>query len=194
MSPDLAQKPHDLVTLEELAHAFKDQPAEVDLSKYAFEDWLTLALFVGMAVCVILQFFTRYVLNDSLAWTEEIAINLLILVVFMGAVMCVRMSRHIQVDVLYHYVGATAGRVMATGVDLVRIGFFAYGAYLMFRYSRLVSRERMTTIDLPRNVVFYLVLAAFALMLARAIQVAVANWRRGYSVLERPGAFDGFGD
>ncbi|WP_020186466.1 TRAP transporter small permease [Methylopila sp. 73B] len=193
MSADLAQ-PHTPVTAEELAHAFEDQPVVVDLSKYAFEDWLTLALFVGMAGCVVLQFVTRYVLNDSLAWTEEIAINALVLVVFLGSVMCVRMSRHIQVDVLYHYVGATAGRVMATGVDLVRIGFFAYGTYLMFRYARLVSRERMTTIDLPRSVVFYLILAAFALMLARAIQVAIANWRRGYSVLERPGAFDGFGD
>ena len=26
-----------------------------------------------MALCVFLQFFTRYVLNDSYAWTEEIA-------------------------------------------------------------------------------------------------------------------------
>lgn len=193
MSSDLA-RPHTPVTADEIAHAFEDQPEVVDLSKYAFEDWLTLALFVGMAVCVVLQFVTRYVLNDSLAWTEEIAINALVLVVFLGSVMCVRMSRHIQVDVLYHYLGATAGRVMATGVDLVRIGFFAYGTYLMFRYARLVARERMTTIDLPRSVVFYLILAAFALMLARAIQVAIANWRRGYSVLERPGAFDGFGD
>ena len=193
MSSDLA-RPHTPVTADEIAHAFEDQPEVVDLSKYAFEDWLTLALFVGMAVCVVLQFVTRYVLNDSLAWTEEIAINALVLVVFLGSVMCVRMSRHIQVDVLYHYLGATAGRVMATGVDLVRIGFFAYGTYLMFRYARLVARERMTTIDLPRSVVFYLILAAFALMLARAIQVAIANWRRGYSVLERPGTFDGFGD
>lgn len=192
MSSDLAQ-PHTPVTPEELAHAFDDQPVAADLSHYAFEDWLTLALFVAMTVCVVLQFVTRYVLNDSLAWTEEIAINALILVVFLGSATCVRTSRHIQVDVLYRYLGVKAGRFMATGVDLVRIGFFAYGTYLMFRYARLVARERLTTIDLPRSVVFYLILAAFALMLARAIQVAVANWRRGYSVLERPGAFDGFG-
>ena len=31
----------------------------------------------------------------------------------------------------------------------------------------------------------------FALMFARSIQIAVENWRRGYSILERPGAFDG---
>ncbi len=35
-----------------------------------------------MAICVILQFVTRYILNDSLAWTEEIAIYALIGVAF----------------------------------------------------------------------------------------------------------------
>ena len=34
-------------------------------------------------------------------------------------------------------------------------------------------------------------LLGFALMFARSIQIAVENWRRGYSILERPGAFDG---
>ena len=31
----------------------------------------------------------------------------------------------------------------------------------------------------------------FVLMFGRSIQIAVENWRRGYSILERPGAFDG---
>jgi len=78
-------------------------------------------------------------------------------------------------------------------VDVVRIAFFAYGVYLLWRYVGIVSRERMVTIDLPRSIIFYTVFAAFALMLGRSLQIAVANWRRGYSVLERPGAFDGPG-
>ena len=49
----------------------------------------------------------------------------------------------------------------------------------------------MTTIDFPKMPFFMLVFAAFVLMALRAIQVAIANCRRGYSVLERPGAFDG---
>ena len=36
-----------------------------------------------------------------------------------------------------------------------------------------------------------LMLLGFAMMLVRSIQIAVENWRRGYSILERPGAFDG---
>jgi TRAP-type C4-dicarboxylate transport system permease small subunit len=187
------QEVHTQVTPEELAHTFDDAPVVVDLKAYAFEDWITLALFWLMTGCVFLQFFTRYVLNDSYAWTEEIAVNCLIGVVFMGAVMCVRLSRHIQVDVLYHYLPAHVTRVMATIVDIIRIGFFAYGSWLMWRYMEIVADEEMVTVALPRGIVFYSVLAAFVLMLFRSIQVFIANMRRGYSVLERPEAFQSEG-
>lgn len=191
MTQAAAEEHHTQVSAEELAQAFEEEAAPVDLSRYAFEDWLTLAIFWGMVACVFLQFFTRYVLNDSFAWTEEIAINALVVVVFLGSVMCVRLSRHIHVDVLYHYLPKRAGRGLALAVDVIRIGFFAYMSELMWRYVSIVARERMTTVDLPRNVFFYAVFAAFVLMLVRSIQVFVANWRRGYSVLERPEAFDG---
>jgi TRAP-type C4-dicarboxylate transport system permease small subunit len=190
----MSQEIHAPVTPEELAHTFEEAPPEIDLKAYAFEDWITLALFWLMTGCVFLQFFTRYVLNDSYAWTEEIAVNCLIGVVFLGAVMCVRLSRHIQVDVLYHYLPAQVTRVMATLVDLIRICFFAYGSWLMWRYMEIVADEEMVTVALPRNIVFYSVLAAFVLMFLRSIQVFVANMRRGYSVLERPEEFQAVGD
>lgn len=183
------QEIHTQVTPEELAHTFEDAPVHIDLKVYAIEDWVTFGIFWLMTGCVFLQFFTRYVLNNSYAWTEEIAVNCLIGVVFLGSVMCVRLSRHIQVDVLYHYLPAKVTRGLATVVDVVRIGFFAYGSWLMWRYMEIVAGEEMVTVALPRNIVFYSVLAAFVLMFLRSIQVFVANMRRGYSVLERPEAF-----
>ncbi|MBT9371749.1 TRAP transporter small permease [Rhizobium sp. CSW-27] len=180
---------HTPVTAEELAHSFEEAAPVADISGYAFEDWAALAIFWVMTACVFLQFFTRYVLNNSYAWTEEIAINCLIGVVFIGSVMCVRVSRHIQVDVLYHYLPQALARGLAVMVDLVRIAFFAYACWLMWRYVSIVADERMVTVDLPRSIVFYSVMAGFVLMLLRSIQVFVENQRRGYSVLERPDAF-----
>ena len=185
----MSQEIHTQVTPEELAHTFDEAPAQVDLTVYSFEDWVTLGLFWLMTGCVFLQFFTRYVLNNSYAWTEEIAVNCLIGVVFLGSVMCVRMSRHIQVDVLYHYVPPQAARVMSILVDVLRILFFAYTSWLMWRYLEIVADEEMVTVALPRNIVFYTVLAAFVLMFFRSIQVFIANMQRGYSVLERPEEF-----
>ena len=185
---------HTQISAEELSSAFEEEGAPVDLKQYALEDWLTLAVFWGMSLCVFLQFFTRYVLNNSFAWTEEIAINCLVVVVFLGAVMCTRMTRHIHVDVLYHYLPAKVGRYLALAVNLITIAFFAYMTWLFWRYVGIVHDERMVTIDLPRNIVFYAVLLGFVLMALRAIQVFIGNIRRGYSALERPAAFDGLGE
>ena len=182
----MAEEHHTPITPEEIAQTFDEPPPEVDLSVYAPEDWVVFAVFWMMAASVFAQFFTRYVLNDSLAWTEEIAIYCLVVTVFLGSVMCVRLSRHIQVDLIYRLVPAPVGRVLSTFVDVVCVLFYAYAAYLVWRYASIISSERMTTVNLPKSIVFYSVLAAFALMALRAAQVGVRNWRQGYSVLERP--------
>ena len=189
----MTQEVHTQITAEEIAQVFDEEAPPADLSVYAVEDWLTMAVFWGMALCVFLQFFTRYVLNNSFAWTEEIAINCLVVVVFLGSVMCTRRTRHIHVDMLYRYMPARAGRVLALAISLITIGFFAYMSWLLWRYAGIVQRERMVTINLPRNIVFYTVFASFVLMMLRQIQVFFADIRRGYSVLERPEAFESGG-
>ena len=182
---------HTPITTDEIAKTFDEVEVPIDLASYGIEDWVTLAIFWVMCGAVFLQFFTRYVLNDSFGWTEEIAIYCLVAVVFLGSAMCVRQSRHIHVDFLYRYLSPGMGRLLSTFVDVVRTAFFAYLAVLVWRYSSIISDERMTTIDFPKMPVFMMVFAAFVLMALRSVLVAIANWRRGYSVLQRPGAFDG---
>jgi TRAP-type C4-dicarboxylate transport system permease small subunit len=48
----------------------------------------------------------------------------------------------------------------------------------------------MAIVELPIGLVFGAMLAGFALMFGRALQVAWKNWRRGYSALERPDAIE----
>lgn len=173
-------------SIDELAHAFEEEEQVVDLRAYAPEDWFTLIVFWGIVVLVFLQFFTRYALNNSLAWTEEVAVNGLIVLVFMGAAMCTRTTRHIHVDLIYHHVGQRAGRWLSRLVDVVKLVFFAYATWLMWRYVSIVGDERLISVRLSRGWFLYPMLAAFALMFLRSAQVLVGNWRRGYSVLERP--------
>lgn len=184
---------HRQITADEIAHTFEEESApKVDLGVYAFEDWVALAIFWVMALAVFLQFFTRYVLNDSYAWTEEIATYCLIGVVFIGASMCVRLSRHIQVDLIYRYLPHVVARALSTAIDLIRIAFFGYAIKLVWVYIQIIGDESMTTINLPKDYVYYAVLLGFVLMFARSIQVALQHLRQGYSILERPGAYDGF--
>jgi len=183
---------HAPASVAEIVHSFEeaDQPQHVDLSGYRVEDWLCLALFWIMGGLVFLQFFSRYVLNDSYAWTEELAVYSLIGVVFLGSAMCVRACRHIQVDFLYRYLPRPAGRVLSTLIDLVRTAFFGYAVWMTYRYIQLVGAEPMTTLFWNKSYVYWLVLAGFALMFVRSVQVSVQNWRQGYSILENPAAYE----
>lgn len=178
---------HAPQSVEAVAHSFEEADHHVvDLSSYRQEDWVTFVLFWIMCILVFLQFFTRYVLNDSFAWTEELATYALIGVVFLGSAMCVRQDRHIQVDFLYRYLPPSAGRVLATVVDIARVAFLAYVTVLVLQFIRMVGPEPMTTINWPKSMIYWIAFAGFVMMTIRAAMIAYGNWNRGYSVLERP--------
>ena len=172
--------------LEKAADEFAVHDDPVDLSVYRFEDWCALAIFWALALVIFYQFFTRYALNDSASWTEEIARYLLIGVAFVGAAMNVRKNNHIHVDFVYRLVPRWAGRPMSVLVDVLRIAFFAYCIWLTYLLITKIGSSRMAIVDLPMGLVYGMVMFGFVLMTVRAVQVAWGNWKRGYSVLERP--------
>lgn len=159
----------------------------VDLSTFQAETWAAIGLLWLLGVIVFYQFFTRYVLNDSAAWTEEIARYLLIGTVFVGACIGVTKNNHIQVDFLYRYLPKAAARYLATAVDAIRVAFFGLAIVLTAQMMlRIGGNVRMTVVDLPMNVVYGVCLLAFVAMFVRSIQLAGIHLRRGYTVLERP--------
>ncbi len=176
----------DRPVLDESGH-FHATDAPIDLSVYRWEDWVTLAFFWLLALTVFYQFFTRYVLNDSASWTEEIARYFLVIVTFLGASIGARRNSHIHVEFVYRYLPAALGRFMSTAVDLMRIAFLGYASWLSIELVPRMNNLGMTVIDLPMSYVYVFVAAGFVLMTWRSIGVARLNWQRGWSVLERPG-------
>ncbi|AMO23867.1 TRAP transporter small permease [Ramlibacter solisilvae] len=166
---------------------FHAQDEAVDLSGTAPEAWVALGFFWLLGAVVFHQFFTRYVLNNSAAWTEEVARYLLIATVFTGATIGVVKNNHIQVDFFYRYMPRWMARAAATVVDVLRIGFFAAAVVLtVLMMLKLGSSSRMTMVDLPMNWIYGVCLAGFAAMTVRSVLVMRTHLKRGYSVLERP--------
>jgi TRAP-type C4-dicarboxylate transport system permease small subunit len=159
---------------------------EIDLSDTPVEAWVSLVLFWALGGVVFIQFFTRYALNNSASWTEEIARYLLIGVVFVGASIGVAKNNHIQVDLLYRYLPRLVARGMSTLVDVLRILFFGAMTWFTVQMMMKMDSYKMTIIDLPMNIVYGVVLFGFAAMTLRSVWVARIHLQRGYSVLERP--------
>jgi TRAP-type C4-dicarboxylate transport system permease small subunit len=166
---------------------FHAQDEAVDLSGTSPEAWVALGFFWILGAVVFYQFFTRYVMNDSASWTEEIARYLLIATVFTGAVIGVVKNNHIQVDFFYRFMPPRLARVMATAVDVMRLAFCGAAVVLtVMMMLKLGSNSRMTMIDLPMNWVYAICLVGFAAMTVRSALVMRRHWQRGYTVLERP--------
>ncbi len=160
-----------------------DEP--VDLSDLRWEDAIVLVVFWGLAVVVFLQFFTRYILNDSLAWTEEIARFLLIAVTFIGAIMATRKGSHIAVEFLFRWMNRPVRRVVQAIIDLVSVAFFA--ALTLFSVQ-LAGRtgQMMVSIDVPKSLVYWGVAICFAVMTFHAARIAWRHLRFGTSRLIDP--------
>jgi len=158
----------------------------VDLSGTPLEGWIALGLFWALGGVVFTQFFTRYVLNDSAAWTEEIARYLLIAMVFVGAAIGVVKNNHIQVDLLYRYLPRAAARTLSTVVDAVRVAFLGAMTVYTALMMEKMGNYKMTIVDLPMNIVYAACLFGFGAMTLRSLWVLRLHWQRGYSVLERP--------
>ncbi len=160
---------------------------EVDFSGTPIEAWVALGFFWLLGATVFYQFFTRYVLNNSASWTEEIARYLLIASVFTGATIGVAKNNHIQVDFFYKFMPQWLSKFMNTLVDILRIGFFGAATFLTYQMMEKLGNYKMTIVDLPMNLVYGVVLVGFAAMCIRAVWVMKIHLQRGYTVLQRPG-------
>jgi len=182
LPPPTAGEEH---VLDETGH-FNIHDAPIDLSHYSIEAWIAFGFFWLLALDIFYQFFTRYALNNSASWTEEIARYFLICVVFIAIAASVRTNRHIHVDFFYRLLPKALCRAMSTLVDIVRVLFFTYAIVLTIEMMQKMGNYRMTIIDLPMNLVYGACAFGFACAALRSVQVLVAHWRQGYSALERP--------
>lgn len=177
---------HDDRDAPPVTPAFDEE--EIDLSDVHWTDGLVLIVFWVLAFVVFLQFFTRYVLNDSLAWTEEIARYFLIGVTFIGAVMAVRKESQIAVEFLYRWFSRPLRRLLQTIVDLVSIVFYAGLTWYSYQIAGR-TQQKMVSIDIPKSLIYWSVAVCFAAMTVVAIRVALRHWRSGTSRLIDPEAF-----
>lgn len=140
-------------------------------------DWAAIIVFVALSGVVFLQFFTRYVLNDSLGWTEEIARYLLIALAFAGSVTAVRKGEHIFLEFVYRLSPPANAKPMAVFVETLSVAYYAALAALAALLA-VATEERMVSIDLPKGLVYGFVavtLAAAAIYVVQRLFLRLAQ-------------------
>jgi len=163
--------------MDTLFEQWQEEEAQVDLSDLRWFDVVVFAIFWALFAVVFLQFFTRYVLNNSLGWTEEIARYLLILVTFVGSVTAMRKGSHIAVEALLVFLPREARHWTLVAVDGLVALFCGAMAWYAYQLGALAPGY-MVSIDIPKGYMYWLVSAALAGVTVHAAMRFVRRLRR----------------
>ena len=123
----------------------------------AFVDlWLTRLLdamvigLAGLLFCLLnYAVFTRFVLNDSVSWSEELPAHVLAVLTFIGAAYLTRTSEHLGFDAVVRILRPGLKRaVMACNLVLMA-GFGALLAYYGSIAAQSFGSRMLISVDLP---------------------------------------------
>ena len=158
---------------------YADDLRDFSLSGHGPEDWAGLILFWVLGALVFTQFFSRYALNDSVAWTEEVARYLLIVITFIGSAGAVRRGTHIRVEALEMALPMLLRRPLWALQDAMRLGFWAFGAWISVDLADRMGVMPMDSLDASLAWVYWPVAAGFAMMTWREAMWIWRRWRHG---------------
>ncbi len=100
-----------------------------------------------LAVLVVLQVTTRFVINVPLAWTEEIARYLMIYIVFLGSGLATRHNQHIAIDFLVEVINHKNKARLQTVILVISAVFFLILAYCGAQLTFMVIGQSTPTLQ-----------------------------------------------
>ena len=83
----------------------------------------TVLLLANVLILMLLQIVMRYVFNNPLTWSEEIARLSLFWMAFLGAVIAVREKSHLCVDLVVHAFPEKLSKIVTIITDLLVLAF-----------------------------------------------------------------------
>ena len=122
------------------------------------EEILSMAFFTVMFVAVLAGVFWRYVLDDPLIWTANLAIIAFICSVLIGAGLPNWADEHIQFDLLYKRLSPRWQRVARMAGNILLVVTFALPIPATWDYLMFITADSVTGLPLNFGVAFAVIL------------------------------------
>ena len=118
-----------------------------------------------MAVLIGVQVFSRYVLNYSIFWAEEVGRMCLVWITFLGATAAYRLHQHVGVDMI---VRRMPRRIqVASGLTAWSACMVFFGVMLFYgmRFLGFVAHQKTAALGMPMMVPYGVIPASGAILL-----------------------------
>jgi len=137
-------------------------------------NWILALLMTGMVVVISAQVWYRFVLNDPLAWSEELGRYLFVWISFMGAAAGVRYQVHLGIDIMEKILPETVYRYVVVLVNLIIQVFLAVIIYWGFKILGVIRFQTSPSMHIPMIYPYMAVPVGSIFMLINSLRVSAA--------------------
>jgi TRAP-type C4-dicarboxylate transport system permease small subunit len=118
-------------------------------------EYAVAAIFAAMCLIGLLQVFNRFVLNQSISWSEEFQIYCHVWIVFLAIPIAYRHGAHMSVDSLKNLLPAKVAKGFDFCIEILWIWFAVSLAWLSWVVSEVAKLQSSPGLELPMNYVYY---------------------------------------
>ncbi|MDD7410406.1 TRAP transporter large permease [Fusobacterium gastrosuis] len=140
------------------------------------EEWIGGSLFISMFIILIIQIFSRQILDRPLMWSEELARFIFIYVGMLGVSIGIRNQQHIFIDFLYNKFPKNMQKSVFTIIQFIimsSIIFFLYFGIFLFKKKAEIE---IVTLGISMKWMYLALPLISLLMLVRFYQAYVENY------------------
>ena len=140
-------------------------------------EYLLFVLGAAMSLIVGAQVFSRYVLNQSIFWSDEAARFLLIWLTFLGAGVAYRKGGHASIDIVYRRLPAFARKTASVVTDLMTLAFAGVMIFYGYKFSYFVRLQISPALFMPKWIPHSVIPIGGAIIAIHALAFLVGHLR-----------------
>lgn len=123
------------------------------------------AILAAMVAVGFLQVVSRFALNMTPSWSEEVQIFGHVWLVFLAIPIAYRRGAHMTVEAIRRHFSSTMSRAFDLAVELLWAGFAVAIIYLSYRVSLVAARSVSAGLEMPMSYPYYGMIAGGAYLL-----------------------------
>ena len=141
--------------------------------KFAFKYFEELLASIAISIVVISAFYgviSRYILNNPVAWSNEVATIAFTWTVFLGAAAAWKNNKHIHLDLVYNFFPNKIKIISDWLKNIILIVFIAFALYLSIQFTITAYNKPTAILRIPFSYVDLPVVIFFSSIILRSIQ------------------------
>lgn len=134
------------------------------------ELYVATICFIALTILLMLQVVSRYALNHSFTWMEELATVMFVWMIYLAISAAVTKRKHLRIDFVLEMVPFKVKRAMLVLSNVIFAAFNIYISIVMVDVIKLLGKSKTTMLGIPQRLVYVVIPVALVVTVIRLVQ------------------------